>query len=629
MVGANGSGKTSIFRKILIKELAPEPQKRNCIFIYENDLSTYILNETQFNFVETEDFKLIDYHERRKILNEKVLYYSPNLDYDLQDINSSISLVNYHQNDLSSFYLDNLKRHLFFLSNLKLISTLKDNFKDFPYYDKLEFKAKALYKSDFEKIYIQTTLGNKLFRIRNRLLDMAESNKKNGGTNGVTLDENQIEDIFDNNETIQDQLKAIWDVYKNENNQKSQYLHDNSNFLANVEVNLLSYLVIQDTFSLDGDYGSYPFSKILEAIPFEEKLTHFLRKYIIQTSELFYRIIGADIDITTNNIERIKDKVIELSDSQQKFLQVSYENKAKGVLNKIELIEYVFKFYTSLLALKEDTKATNNSHGFSIKVRDLGPRKFEEFINLYKNLLLKINHDNLNDVLEIKSSKKLSTGEKSILDMYASIYDYLRRWGNKDHMYCENYILILDEPELGYHPLWKKKFIKSITSTLTNLFKVNKIARNIQIIFSTHDPLTLSDIPQRNVVYLDKNVKDVSLLINEQLLSFGANVHDLLAHSFFLEDGFMGEFAKDIITDLIDYLTYEEDKDKLGDNRKPKREWNSEKAQTVINIIDEPLIKERVQSLLNKKFLYHDKELLRSKIQQLRVQLEKLEDEEN
>lgn len=67
-------------------------------------------------------------------------------------------------------------------------------------------------------------------------------------------------------------------------------------------------------------------------------------------------------------------------------------------------------------------------------------------------------------------------------------------------------VFLLDEADLGFHPEWKKRYINALTTTLPILINSLKDKiKNIQIIFATHDPLTLSDIPNTNVVYLKKN----------------------------------------------------------------------------------------------------------------------------
>ena len=91
----------------------------------------------------------------------------------------------------------------------------------------------------------------------------------------------------------------------------------------------------------------------------------------------------------------------------------------------------------------------------------------------------------------------------------------------------------------------------------------------------------------------------------------------------------MGEFAKEVIQDLIIYLTFKEEEEISESNIFPNKKWDEKRALKVIGIIDEPLIKERLISLHNKKFLYNEKELLSLKIQELQNQLDILNNEED
>ena len=69
-----------------------------------------------------------------------------------------------------------------------------------------------------------------------------------------------------------------------------------------------------------------------------------------------------------------------------------------------------------------------------------------------------------------------------------------------------------------------------------------------------------------------------------------------------IKDGFMGEFAEELITDLINYLTYNNDEVISEENTKPKRDWGKQEAEKVINTVDEPFIKERLRNLYDEKY---------------------------
>lgn len=221
----------------------------------------------------------------------------------------------------------------------------------------------------------------------------------------------------------------------------------------------------------------------------------------------------------------------------------------------------------------------------------------------------------------------LSSGEQHFIHSVQSVLYHIANVNsvfytqNKKIRY--NYInLIFDEIELYYHPEFQRSFLSELLNGITNLHI--PYIKGLNILFSSHSTFILSDITRNSVLKLIDGQID-----KRAIRTFGANIHDLLADSFFLEDGFMGKFAQDIITDLINYLTFDATLKTSIENVQPIRKWNKESAKKLIDIIDEPLIKERVQSLYNKKILYNDKELLRLKIQQLNNQLNKLEDEEN
>lgn len=619
IVGANGTGKTSILR-CLIEELSSTPAPRNCILIYEDITIIKIKNETNLEFESLFNFQLI---KNNSELNEKFLYYSSNLDYDLANINSAISLVSYHEKNLADYYLKNLKRHLFFLKNKKIISSLKNSYEEFPIYNKIIFKAKPLYKSDFEKVYIQSTLGNKLFRIKNQLLDQFRNRDI------ISFSEKDIENLFERGESIQDELKLVWTIYPNLLESKQQFISSGNSFIKDLEINILSYLVLEDTFALDGDYGAYPLSNVLEAEKFEEKLTHFLRKFIIQTSEIFYDSLNQDkISIDTSNFAQLKSEVKKLSSPKRSYQQVNFEDKAKNVLKQIDLIESIYDFYIALVSFQNQKYCVGIEGGFEATIADSDIDVFNELIDLYEKMLSKFYWSNLGGVLEIKTDKKLSTGEKSLLDFYASIYDYLKRWEKSKHMYSENCILLLDEPEQGYHPFWKKKFMKALITTLPTLFKINNSIKNIQIIITTHDPLTLSDIPNNNIIYLKEENQITKVLdfddVQRPTKTFGANISDLLADSFFVKDGLIGDFAKDKIEEVIVELNKLLDlklNNKYVDISEDKRILLKE----TIEIIDEPIIKMKLIDMYNTIF----KVSIENEINELEERLKYLRDLKN
>jgi len=111
-------------------------------------------------------------------------------------------------------------------------------------------------------------------------------------------------------------------------------------------------------------------------------------------------------------------------------------------------------------------------------------------------------------------------------------------------------ILLLDEPELSFHPEWQQKFINLFFLSLEKLHPEFRF----QVIIASHSPILVSDFPQRNIIFLDKdccngNCKPIDSITREN--TFGANIHTLYKNSFFLAGIPIGEFAKNKINRLF------------------------------------------------------------------------------
>ena len=69
----------------------------------------------------------------------------------------------------------------------------------------------------------------------------------------------------------------------------------------------------------------------------------------------------------------------------------------------------------------------------------------------------------------------------------------------------------------------------------------------------THSPFVLSDIPNDQILFLQKNGQpDTSNMMS----TFGANIHTMLRNSFFLKEGTIGKFAHETIKDAIKRINF-------------------------------------------------------------------------
>ncbi|MDB5141659.1 MAG: hypothetical protein JWQ66_372 [Mucilaginibacter sp.] len=205
----------------------------------------------------------------------------------------------------------------------------------------------------------------------------------------------------------------------------------------------------------------------------------------------------------------------------------------------------------------------------------------------------------------------LSSGEKQrIYSVSSVVYHLLNIDSNADQEELIRYSaanIIFDEVELYFHPEMQRSFIKYLLDYLNRLEL--EVITSVNIMFITHSPFILSDIPADNIIFLGNTEPNIK--------TFAANIHTMLAESFFLKDSFMGEYARETVSDLIKFLI----------NEDPVRKWDVHNAAAVINAIGEPLLKNRLLDIYAKKF--ESSRLLEDKINAVRYQLQTLENETN
>ena len=224
------------------------------------------------------------------------------------------------------------------------------------------------------------------------------------------------------------------------------------------------------------------------------------------------------------------------------------------------------------------------------------------------------------------SFNDFSEGEKNLFLSNLEIYFQYSK-GKK--------IILLDEIELSLHPQWQKQYINN----LLKLFEFN----NVHFIFVTHSPFLLSDIPKENVIFLEKydeknkkelenkypkldikgleNANCINVSEHIELKTFGANIHTLLSNGFFMSDGLMGEFAKEKIKEILEYLNDTKNKVKLKTIKK-------EQIKPIIKSIGEDFLRKKLLNLYRNKFIKDEKEkekqILKNKIEELQKQLREL-----
>lgn len=180
---------------------------------------------------------------------------------------------------------------------------------------------------------------------------------------------------------------------------------------------------------------------------------------------------------------------------------------------------------------------------------------------------------------------KLSSGERQFLFMMSSIiYHVMNIKSVSTSRVAYRYLsIVLDEVEMCFHPEYQRTFIYNLLNTIERLHLNTYCSFNI--IITTHSPFLLSDIPQSNVLYLENGeVVDKSKMRNP----FAANVNDILYQSFFLCNGFMGEFAKQKIIKMVNMVN--------------NNKFDKQNALDLVDLVGEPILKERLKDLIEESW---------------------------
>lgn len=649
IVGRNGIGKTTILRAI---HSEGDKRKKKVFYVFESsDESIFYCNELSLKKV-VSDFELKEIPTNS--LSPVKQYYTPIVDIEQINTLSQLNLVSTGEENLGQLYLKQIRQDVILLND-PVMDTLKSVYPDFPEFKELEIKVTTHRKTDFKSVYASTNLGNQDRESVLKTYIESDIRELDEGKWEWPLDKSFVKEYLleryiniIKGKGLNSLFDELWDLEEFNSNDQTDRIHSQSNFIKDFEVTLFSYLILTATFPKTPFQGGYDFQKIIIEDSFENRFDGFLELYLAN----IYEIVKDEIKEKLGRISILDYDQIKKIIKDPKHTRISQQgfkpsDAIKLMKRHLERFKAFFDFYKLLEKFVSEKKFETINGGLLYKIDTHNREDFYNFIDAYNKVLgLTSNYVYRLDLLSIKSTYPLSSGEKALLNFFSRLNSRIDILKNSIHPIFNYYLLLLDEPELGYHPIWKRKFIDAITKSIPILFEKLVPNRNLfdedsqnlsplktQIIFTTHDPLTLSDIPVNNVVFLDKNIDSNRSFIvdnrqHQDLLTFGANVHDLLAHSFFLENGFMGEYAQKTITDLITFLTNQSEE---VDSEKIilRRNLTSEMAQKFINIIDEPLIKERIQQLYNQKFPTSDKEQLRKRIKELSDQLKKLEGEEN
>ncbi|MDZ7818785.1 MAG: AAA family ATPase [Aliarcobacter sp.] len=272
------------------------------------------------------------------------------------------------------------------------------------------------------------------------------------------------------------------------------------------------------------------------------------------------------------------------------------DNKSNDIkeLNELEKILLLLSSIDKLISLIKSADNNTNDPDYEIDINLLSDEN-DENIHFLKEMpsYLKIDFATKTRI----KFDELSSGERNLLKLMFSIENIIQKRKDK----TDNLYILLEEIETTFHPDWQKR----ILNWLIGFIKHYDMKFNI--IVASHSPFILSDLPKENVIFLKNGKQEYPFKKDEQ--TFGANIHTLLSHGFFMENGLMGEFAKGKITKIIEILK----KEQLSENE-------IKSCKHIISIIGEPILQKTLEHQLNEKLNPNETELQKLEREQKEIQ---------
>lgn len=208
--------------------------------------------------------------------------------------------------------------------------------------------------------------------------------------------------------------------------------------------------------------------------------------------------------------------------------------------------------------------------------------------------------------LEIRF-KYLSSGELQYLKHFSTIITTLK--SIKDKPRIKHIILLLDEPDMNFHPEWSRRYINNLINTLNK--HVERFT--VQVIITSHSPFMASDLPKESIMCIDINSSNNQRLITESNFGLMSNHYDLIKNTFFMDNS-IGEYANNYfngIMNTVKFITREinllNNSNDLGERE--KREKGAyildmiEKVRKKINFIDDTIIQRKITNYLNNNII--------------------------
>ncbi len=289
-------------------------------------------------------------------------------------------------------------------------------------------------------------------------------------------------------------------------------------------------------------------------------------------SEMFARVLESEISGEERDVETLKKVLIGICLEAKKlpdhmsdgkwFDNLSHyvSNIDIGCIgNIVEVMKNVFQPMARLY-INSMLKRSKEGYILEGQVDISGKEDYDDVIDLRKHMsrleLLFGKTIGMQEPLMDVELANMSSGEMAYWTLFARIDDTLKSMNKKGDV--RDLLLFLDEAETTLHPEWQRQLVRNVIW----FFEKYASGRHVHIIFATHSPMILSDVPKGNVAFLLKARKhpdgmerqglvDMHETLRKMTDTFGANIFDLYRHPFFMQEGTVAAFATRKLDELV------------------------------------------------------------------------------
>lgn len=319
-------------------------------------------------------------------------------------------------------------------------------------------------------------------------------------------------------------------------------------------------------------------------------------RYSISDEKLFKEYIKALSNDSSHNTDKLRQSIFFLKYLYLNKQHIYQENINEKLISVDELYIIIKKAYEKYVNEIKLTPIEKEIFIPEFSIRESLPSIFK--VNYYFDN--KISHNNFDN---------FSSGEKQKIFSIHSVIYHLRNINSvkayweleinntlikKAQINYTNINVIFDEIELYAHPEYQRKFIKDFIDALQAVYKKSNI-HNLNIIFITHSPFILSDIPKQNVLFLDSGQPQEYKSDN----TFAENIHEMLTDGFFMGNTKGGFSISKINEFLADYNDYLYSKENCFEQLREKFISNRDNYILLINMIGEEYIRKILENQLD------------------------------